>query len=108
MQTNNYQDLTIVWTIANSALVSRYFDGYEIQYRRCPSRHQQTSCDNSQPVTVTIPDNSATQYTLYNAIPGSTYQFSVTLSKKLNHYFLPGISGLSTTVQITAQGSLIE
>ena len=98
MQSNTDGVITIAWTLTNSTLVSRHFDRYEIQYKRCANQHN--GCDDSQSVTIT--DTTTSHYSLTDVIPLSTYEFNITLVKKSYHHFLPGVSGLSATVNITA------
>ena len=93
MQSNTDGVITIVWTVSNSTLVSRHFDRYKIQYRRCA-----TGCDDSQSMMIT--DTTTSHYSLTNVIPLSTYEFNITLVKKSDHHFLPGVSGLSATVTV--------
>ena len=96
MQSNTDGVITIAWALTNSTLVSRHFDRYKIQYRRCAN--QQNGCDDSQSLTIT--DTTISHYSLTDAIPLSTYEFNITLVKKSNHYFFPGVSGLSATVTV--------
>ena len=96
MQSNTDGFITVAWALTDSTLVSRHFDRYEIQYRRCANRRN--GCDDSQSLTIT--DTTTSHYSLTDAIPLSTYEFNITLVKKSNHYFLPGVSGLSATVTV--------
>ena len=96
MQSNTDGVITVAWTPTNSTLVSRHFDRYEIQYRRCVN--QQNDCVDSQSMTIT--DTTTSHYSLTDVIPLSTYEFNITLVKKSDHLFLPGVSGLSATVTV--------
>ena len=96
MQSNTDGVITVAWTLTNSTLVSRHFDRYEIQYRRCAN--QQNGCDDSQSMTIT--DTTTSHYSLTDVMPLSTYKFNITLVKKSDRYFLPGVSGLSATVTV--------
>ena len=98
MQSNTDGVITAAWTLTDSTLVSRHFDRYEIQYRRCAT--EQNGCDDSQSMMIT--DTTTSHYSLTDVIPLSTYEFNITLVIKTDHHFLPGISGLSATVNITA------
>ena len=96
MQSNTDGGVTIAWTLTNSTLVSRYFDRYAIHYRRCSS--QQSGCEDSQSLMIT--DTTTSHYSLTDVIPLSTYEFNITIVKKSDHHFLPGVSGLSATVTV--------
>ena len=97
-------DITISWTVSNSSIGSRFFVGYEIQYRRCPLG-QQNGCVDLQ---LAISDTTSTHYNLSNVTPWATYELSITLVNKSNHYYFPGVSGLSVTgIQVTTRGEIL-
>ena len=105
MQSATDEGITISWTVSNSSLVSRIFEGYEIQYRRCPLG-QQNGCIDLQPVTIS--NTTITQYTLTNVVLWSTYEFSIAVVNKSNHHYFPGVIGLSVTgIQVSIRGEIL-
>ena len=104
MQSDTDGDITIAWTVSDSSLVSRFFDGYEIQYRKC-SLGQQNGCVDLQ---LAISDTTSTHYILSNVTPWAAYEFTITLVNKSNHHFFPGVSGLSLAgIQVTTRGKIL-
>ena len=97
-------DITIAWTVSDSSLVSRFFDGYEIQYRICTS-NQKNGCGGSQEATS---NTTSTNYNLTNVTPWVTYEFTITLVNKSNYYYFSGVSGLSLAgIQVTTRGKIL-
>ena len=104
MQSDIDGDITISWTVSNSSLVSRFFDGYEIQYRICTS-NQQNGCGGLQEATS---NTTSTNYNLTNVTPWVTYELSITLVNKANYYYFSGVSGLSLAgIQVTTRGKIL-